>query len=75
VIVNRARRRRERKRQNNGQIAEKLAELTYKELKGLFVLAALANGVPVFQPRHWSFPELIEATGGGQVARRDGQTL
>jgi glycosyltransferase involved in cell wall biosynthesis len=38
---------------------------TYREPKGLFVLEALANGVPVVQPRHGSFPELIEATGGG----------
>ncbi len=37
----------------------------YKESKGLFVLEALANGVPVVQPRHGSFPEVIEATGGG----------
>ena len=28
-------------------------------------MEALANGVPVVQPRHGSFPELIEATGGG----------
>ena len=38
---------------------------TYKESKGLFILEALANGVPVVQPRHGSFPELIAATGGG----------
>ena len=37
----------------------------YREPKGLFVLEALANGVPVVQPRHGSFPETIEATGGG----------
>ena len=37
----------------------------YKEPKGLFVLEALANGVPVVQPRHGAFPELLEATGGG----------
>jgi glycosyltransferase involved in cell wall biosynthesis len=37
----------------------------YKESKGLFVLEALANGVPVVQPRHGTFPEFIEATGGG----------
>jgi len=37
----------------------------YREAKGLYVLEALANGVPVVQPRHGSFPELIEATGGG----------
>ncbi|MCE9562286.1 MAG: glycosyltransferase family 4 protein [Planctomycetes bacterium] len=38
---------------------------TYHEPKGLYVLEALANGVPVVQPRHGSFPELVEATGGG----------
>ncbi len=38
---------------------------TYREPKGLYVLEALANGIPVIQPRHGSFPELIEATGGG----------
>ena len=38
---------------------------TYREPKGLYVLEALANGVPVVQPRHGSFPELIEATQGG----------
>jgi glycosyltransferase involved in cell wall biosynthesis len=40
---------------------------TYREPKGLYVLEAWANGVPVVQPRHGSFPELIEATGGGQL--------
>lgn len=38
---------------------------TYREPKGLYVLEAWANGVPVVQPRHGSFPELVEATGGG----------
>jgi glycosyltransferase involved in cell wall biosynthesis len=37
----------------------------YCEAKGLYVLEAMAQGVPVVQPRHGSFPELIEATGGG----------
>ena len=37
----------------------------YHEPKGLYVLEAWANGVPVVMPRHGSFPELIEATGGG----------
>ena len=36
-----------------------------KEPKGLFVLEALAAGVPVVQPAHGSFPEMIEQTGGG----------
>ncbi|MSQ93948.1 MAG: glycosyltransferase [Gemmataceae bacterium] len=38
---------------------------TYHEPKGLYVLEAWAQGVPVVQPAHGSFPELIEATGAG----------
>lgn len=37
----------------------------YREPKGLYVLEALANGVPVVQPNHGSFPELVSLTGGG----------
>jgi glycosyltransferase involved in cell wall biosynthesis len=37
----------------------------YREPKGLYVLEAMMNGVPVVLPRHGTFPELIEATGGG----------
>ncbi|MCE9530792.1 MAG: glycosyltransferase family 4 protein [Planctomycetes bacterium] len=37
----------------------------YREPKGIYLLEAWANGTPVVQPRHGSFPELIEATGGG----------
>ncbi|UCG34507.1 MAG: glycosyltransferase family 4 protein [Phycisphaerales bacterium] len=37
----------------------------YHESKGLYILEALAAGVPVVQPGHGSFPELLEATGGG----------
>src|SRR5262249_20814322 len=37
----------------------------YREPKGLYVLEAWANAVPVVQPRHGSFPELLEASGGG----------
>ena len=42
---------------------------TYREPKGLYVLEAWANGVPVVQPRHGSFPELMEAAGGGLLDR------
>lgn len=38
---------------------------TYREPKGLFVLEALAHGVPVVQPDHGAFPEILAATGGG----------
>lgn len=34
---------------------------------GLYVLEALAAGVPVVQPAHGVFPELLEMTGGGLV--------
>jgi glycosyltransferase involved in cell wall biosynthesis len=44
---------------------------TYREPKGLYVLEALAAGVPVVQPAHGSFPELVEKTGGGLLARPD----
>ncbi|MFQ5928172.1 MAG: glycosyltransferase family 4 protein [Acidobacteriota bacterium] len=44
---------------------------TYREPKGLYVLEALANGVPVVEPRHGSFPELIQATGGGVLVNPD----
>lgn len=44
---------------------------TYHEPKGLYVLEALANGVPVVQPRHGSFPELVESTGGGLLVAPD----
>ena len=37
----------------------------YHEAKGLYVLESMACSVPVLQPRNGSFPELIEATGGG----------
>ncbi|HZS04437.1 MAG TPA: glycosyltransferase family 4 protein [Blastocatellia bacterium] len=38
---------------------------TYAEPKGLTLLEAMAAGVPVIQPRHGSFTEIVERTGGG----------
>ncbi len=37
----------------------------YQDPKGLFVLEAWASGVPVVQPEHGAFPELLAASGGG----------
>ncbi len=37
----------------------------YRESKGLPVLEAMANGVPVVLPRHGSFPEIVADTQGG----------
>jgi glycosyltransferase involved in cell wall biosynthesis len=44
---------------------------TYGESFGLYVLEALAAGVPVVQPSHGAFPELLEATGGGIICPPD----
>ena len=43
----------------------------YHEPKGLYLLEAMACGVPVVQPDHGAFPELIAKTGGGILARSD----
>ena len=37
----------------------------HKEAFGMYVIEALASGVPVVQPRHGAFPELLGVTGGG----------
>lgn len=67
-------------------LAEKVALLSrydvfsvpapYREPKGLYVLEAWANGVPVVQPEHGHFPELIAEVGGGEcVPAGDPETL
>ncbi len=48
----------------------------YVEPKGLFLLEAMACGVPVVQPRHGAFPEVLDKTLGGiLVEPRDTQSL
>jgi glycosyltransferase involved in cell wall biosynthesis len=37
----------------------------YADPKGLFLLEAMASGVPVVEPRRGAAPEIIDATGGG----------
>ena len=43
----------------------------YDEPKGVFLLEAMASGVPVVQPRRGSFPEIVERTGGGLLVEPD----
>lgn len=44
---------------------------TYDEPKGMFLLEAMASGVPVLQPRRGAFTEVVEKTGGGLLVTPD----
>jgi glycosyltransferase involved in cell wall biosynthesis len=44
---------------------------TYDEPKGMFLLEAMANGVPVVQPRRGAFTEIVERTNGGLLVEPD----
>jgi glycosyltransferase involved in cell wall biosynthesis len=43
----------------------------YDEPKGLFLLEAMACGVPVVQPRRGAFTEVLDRTGGGILVQPD----
>jgi glycosyltransferase involved in cell wall biosynthesis len=43
----------------------------YREPKGLYLLEAMACGVPVVQPNHGAFPEMVRRTGGGLLSRSE----
>ena len=43
----------------------------YAEPKGLSLLEAMANGVPIVQPRRGAFTEIVERTGGGVLVPPD----
>jgi glycosyltransferase involved in cell wall biosynthesis len=43
----------------------------YDEPKGVFLLEAMAEGVPVVQPRRGAFTEIVEKTGGGLLVPPD----
>jgi len=44
---------------------------TYDEPKGMFLLEAMACGVPLVQPRRGGFTEIVETTGGGLLVEPD----
>ena len=43
----------------------------YHEPKGMYLLEAMACGVPAVQPNHGAFPEVLRRTGGGLLARSE----
>lgn len=44
---------------------------TYDEPKGMFLLEAMACGLPVVQPRRGAFTEIVEKTGSGLLVEPD----
>ncbi|WCJ61015.1 glycosyltransferase family 4 protein [Fontisphaera persica] len=47
----------------------------YNQSFGMFLLEAMAAGVPVVQPATAAFPEIVEATGGGVIAAPRAEAL
>jgi glycosyltransferase involved in cell wall biosynthesis len=56
-----------RKRQFLSGLSVLSVPAIYGEAFGLYILEAWASGVPVVQPRHAAFVELLEQTGGGML--------
>jgi glycosyltransferase involved in cell wall biosynthesis len=46
----------------------------YDEQKGMFLLEAMASGVPIVQPRRGAFIEIVQKTGGGLLVEPDDAT-
>jgi glycosyltransferase involved in cell wall biosynthesis len=44
---------------------------SYDEPKGLFLMEAMAAGIPVVEPRRGAFTEVVENTGGGLLVAPD----
>jgi glycosyltransferase involved in cell wall biosynthesis len=44
---------------------------TYDEPKGIFLLEAMASGVPVVEPQRGAFIEVVNKTGGGVLVEQD----
>jgi glycosyltransferase involved in cell wall biosynthesis len=62
-------------RQTKADFLHKLSVLsvpeTYEDPKGMYLLEAMAAGVPVVQPRRGAFTEIVETTGGGMLVEPD----
>ena len=48
---------------------------TYGEAFGLYLIEAMACGIPVVQPRLAAFTEIVESSGGGVLCEPDAESL
>ena len=47
----------------------------YGEAFGLYLVEAMASGVPIVQPRHAAFPEIVERSAAGLIAEANAGAL